>query len=79
MIFQSKKATVTAYGATIGAVLISFMTWLLPELGAPQEITEAALTLLSFVVAAVLSSYNIGQGLADHGKEAAKIKAEKNE
>lgn len=62
MIFNSRKATATAYGALI----ITILSALLPALGAPEDVVQAALVIVGFI----LGTYNVGQGLADFGKEA---------
>ena len=62
MVLGSKKATAT----TIGAAVIMIAAWLLPTLGVPADVTESAMTIIGVIVGA----YNVGQGLADFGKEA---------
>lgn len=60
----SKKAT-----AAVATVAFLFLAPLLTRLG--LTITEAEIEK----VIVVLSAYLVGQGIADHGKEAAKVEA----
>lgn len=60
MIFGSKKATMTG----IGAILITILILVLNEVGVSEEITNSLAQLLTLI----FSTYNIGQGIADFGK-----------
>lgn len=62
MIFQSKKATMTTVGAAIVILVTVILKVLLPDIS--DELMTAIIGLLT----AILASYNIGQGIADHGK-----------
>lgn len=63
MLFGSKKATITIYGLLLILVVVAAVKLAIPS------ISDEDLSNLIALLAAVVGSYNIGQGIADHGKE----------
>lgn len=72
-IFGSKKATMTTAGAGLIPAVVTLVTIAL-SLALPDEmggenkarVIESVATIISIALAAVLASYNIGQGMADN-------------
>lgn len=62
MVFGSKKATITVYGLLLILIVIVAVKLAVPS------VSDEDLQNLIALLAAVVGSYNIGQGIADHGK-----------
>ena len=67
-----KKLTTTVLG-TLSVMLFSWLAT--KNIDVPDEIKVAFIGVVAFVVGQIIKSFNIGQGMADQGKEAAKITA----
>ena len=73
-LYNSKKATVTAAGVGLIPALVALVSVILsiviPE-GTPQkaELIASIAEVLAIGLALLLAAYNVGQGLADFGKE----------
>lgn len=75
-LWQSKKAKVTVGGFSLIPAVTTILTILLahylPEWMSPEEKTElvkATVQVVAFGLSFLLAGYNVGQGLADFGKE----------
>ena len=62
-IYESKKATITVYGLLGIFGIVALVKAMAPDVD--DETLMGLVTLL----AGVIGSYNLGQGIADHGKE----------
>ena len=63
---MSKKQLMTI----LGAGLVAFITTVSNQLGLSEDLVK----WLAGLVAGMVGTYNVGQGIADHGKEAEKEK-----
>lgn len=73
LLFGSKKATVTAAGmGLIPAIVYLLATLLSNYTRLPADVIEAICLFLTASLSAAVGTYNIGQGMADWGKEAQK-------
>lgn len=73
LLFGSKKATATAVGGGLIPALVTLVAILMSEYTRlPAEAIESVCTLLTITLGLALGTYNVGQGMADWGKEGRK-------
>ena len=69
-IYGSKKATVTLGGVAVIPLVLGLLTVLLESLSVEPAMITHIQEVIGWALAVLLSSYNVGQSLADLGKEA---------
>lgn len=73
-IYDSKKATFTGIGAVLIPTVITFATMILSQQNVDPAVIESVTETLAWALGILLAGYNVGQGIADHGKSAAEAK-----
>lgn len=69
-VMGSKKATVTTGAAAMLPLLIMILTYICSAvLGLDGDTTEAIVKTFTWAFGVIVAGYNLGQGVADYGKE----------
>lgn len=70
--FQSKKVRMSTIAAMLASIVATVVPVILQAYEVEPDTAQAIVETLLWSIGILFGSYNVGQGLSDHGKERAK-------